>query len=70
MLRVKKKPRASGVFSLFGIIKSVEAIGFHAFLFVILTPMFNKTFYKFVFGFIAVVVGVLAFILVIGGEGV
>jgi hypothetical protein len=50
--------------------KAGEPFGSPAFKFGILTPMFNKTFYKFVFGFIAVVVGVLAFILVIGGEGV
>jgi hypothetical protein len=32
--------------------------------------MFNKTFYKFVFSFIAVVAGVLLFILAVGASSV
>jgi len=34
----------------------------------ILFVMFNKTFYRFLFGFIAVIAGVLVFILVIGSN--
>lgn len=34
----------------------------------ILLGMFNKTFYRFLFGFVAVITGVLAFILIIGSS--
>lgn len=32
--------------------------------------MFNKTFYKFLFSFIAVIAGVLLFILILGASGI
>lgn len=34
----------------------------------ILIPMFNKTFYKFFFGFLAIIASMLIFILVVGAK--